>query len=175
MEQLTLFGPLRTCELCSRGYVPRTKWQRTCSYECGYTLVNRRHAAERVERRPRRLCQRCGAVLPKTKRGNAVYCSINCKLYEGNFRRRTKDRAAGSRVGRPTRRQVIERDRSTCYLCGLRLSWGEVQIDHVVPVARGGSGMPANLAVTCGSCNRVKHTSVGVAQVKRLVAMRGLE
>lgn len=39
-----------------------------------------------------------------------------------------------------------------CYLCGAKA----VETDHVVPIARGGTGWPANLRPVCVSCNRRK-------------------
>ena len=40
-----------------------------------------------------------------------------------------------------------------CYLCGAPYQ----EIDHVIPLARGGSHWPANLRPACRSCNRRKH------------------
>lgn len=43
---------------------------------------------------------------------------------------------------------------SRCWMCG-----GEFHhIDHVIPLARGGSNWPANLRPACYRCNGQKHT-----------------
>jgi 5-methylcytosine-specific restriction endonuclease McrA len=39
-----------------------------------------------------------------------------------------------------------------CYLCGATAT----EIDHVIPIARGGSNWPSNLRPACGPCNRKK-------------------
>lgn len=43
-----------------------------------------------------------------------------------------------------------------CNWCCSRLSAGEVVIDHMVPVARGGGGDIDNLTVSCRRCNEIK-------------------
>lgn len=52
---------------------------------------------------------------------------------------------------------VIERDNSTCYLCGRQLAQQEVTIDHVIPLVRGGSHTADNLRVACRPCNSRKN------------------
>jgi 5-methylcytosine-specific restriction endonuclease McrA len=49
---------------------------------------------------------------------------------------------------------VVERDQSTCVYCGQVLD--EPQIDHVVPICRGGSNDLANLVTSCSACNLSK-------------------
>ncbi|MCK4870784.1 MAG: HNH endonuclease [Gammaproteobacteria bacterium] len=44
-----------------------------------------------------------------------------------------------------------------CYLCGLPVSWDTAEMDHVVPVSRGGKNTIANLKWAHRICNRVKH------------------
>jgi hypothetical protein len=55
---------------------------------------------------------------------------------------------------RSLRQFVIDRDGRQCSYC--RSGDGPFEIDHVVPVARGGSDNPVNLVVACRSCNRSK-------------------
>jgi 5-methylcytosine-specific restriction endonuclease McrA len=53
-----------------------------------------------------------------------------------------------------TRDQVIDRDGRTCYLCGRdNLNDGDIHIDHVVPLCRGGTHTLANVRVACAPCN----------------------
>ncbi|MGE0541220.1 MAG: HNH endonuclease [Dehalococcoidia bacterium] len=46
-----------------------------------------------------------------------------------------------------------------CRWCSCSLDTG-YEIDHVIPLSRGGSNGPENLAVTCTSCNRRKSASL---------------
>jgi hypothetical protein len=52
------------------------------------------------------------------------------------------------------RRQVIQRDGSTCVYCGAYD--GPFDLDHVIPWSRGGGHSAENLVVACQSCNRSK-------------------
>jgi len=55
---------------------------------------------------------------------------------------------------------IIERDKSTCYLCGRVLMKSEVRLDHVIPLSRGGPHTADNLRVACNSCNCKKATKL---------------
>lgn len=57
-----------------------------------------------------------------------------------------------------TRIAVAERDNWTCQepTCGTRLTEAILEIDHIVPRARGGTDHPSNLRALCRPCNRRK-------------------
>ena len=61
-----------------------------------------------------------------------------------------------ARVEQVSRRRIIKRDNSTCYMCGRKLGYSEIVIDHVVPISRGGSHSEDNMKVACPSCNSRK-------------------
>jgi 5-methylcytosine-specific restriction protein A len=52
------------------------------------------------------------------------------------------------------RAKVLARDRGVCYLCDGFISDGEaeVEVDHLVELAEGGSHDLTNLASACASC-----------------------
>lgn len=50
---------------------------------------------------------------------------------------------------RTKRRRILARDRYTCYQCGQHAD----QVDHLTPVAEGGTDDPANLGAICGTCH----------------------
>lgn len=52
------------------------------------------------------------------------------------------------------RASVLRRDRGTCRYCGR--GDGAMEIDHVVPVSRGGRGTKSNLVIACRGCNQRK-------------------
>lgn len=57
-------------------------------------------------------------------------------------------------VSKRTRFEVLRRDDFTCRYCRSRDN--ELTIDHVVPVALGGSDAPDNLVAACRDCNAGK-------------------
>lgn len=59
------------------------------------------------------------------------------------------------------RKQIMERDNFTCQICGRYMPGGfGIEIDHIVPVAKGGLTTPDNLQVLCTRCNRRKSDSL---------------
>src|SRR5688572_7782599 len=52
--------------------------------------------------------------------------------------------------------QILERDSFTCRFCGKRAPETELEVDHVVPRAKGGSDDVSNLVTACRDCNRGK-------------------
>lgn len=63
---------------------------------------------------------------------------------------------ASKTVTPKTRFAVFERDRFTCQYCGKSAPDIELQIDHVVPVSKGGSNAAKNLVTSCQKCNAGK-------------------
>lgn len=47
-----------------------------------------------------------------------------------------------------------------CYYCQKRKPRSECQLDHMVPISRGGSHIAANIALSCRTCNLKKYTKL---------------
>ena len=63
------------------------------------------------------------------------------------------------RSGSARRRQkVISRDGRVCYYCRELVAPDDIEVDHMLPVSRGGSDALDNLVVACRSCNQEKGT-----------------
>lgn len=52
--------------------------------------------------------------------------------------------------------RVLKRDRFRCTYCGVPGTDAELEVDHIIPVARGGSHHISNLTTACRSCNQHK-------------------
>jgi 5-methylcytosine-specific restriction endonuclease McrA len=65
------------------------------------------------------------------------------------------DRVPKRRV-RFSRYNIFARDKSTCQYCGHRFSRSELNLDHVVPRAHGGTSTWENVVCSCHECNRRK-------------------
>lgn len=59
-------------------------------------------------------------------------------------------------ITKRTRFEVLRRDEQTCQYCGAKAPEVELHIDHVVPMALGGSDKPDNLVAACRDCNTGK-------------------
>jgi HNH endonuclease len=67
-------------------------------------------------------------------------------------------------VSEKLRLQVLERDGNKCVKCGKTT---DLEIDHVVPVSKGGESKLENLQTLCRPCNRRKRVRVeGAAQTR---------
>jgi 5-methylcytosine-specific restriction endonuclease McrA len=55
-----------------------------------------------------------------------------------------------------TRRGVFVRDANHCAYCDRLLKRGELTVDHVIPVSRGGRSTWGNTVTACAPCNQRK-------------------
>lgn len=76
--------------------------------------------------------------------GNAARCA------------RWRKRGGISTLWRRTRLAVIWRDGLVCGICGMQIDPSDVQIDHRIPVSRGGTSDLENLRPTHSRCNQLK-------------------
>lgn len=78
--------------------------------------------------------------------------------YARQARSLRRAREAGARIGRIHWKALAERYGRTCHLCRLPIPEGDLEWDHIVPLARGGSHTDDNLAPAHMRCNRAKST-----------------
>lgn len=153
------------CAHCGAEFTPYRPQNKFCSKRCSDNACYHRNAEDRAARvrahyRRKKMaprpCVECGVVFFAT-RVNRVICSESCRrdraraVGRRNFHRR---RAAVSY--RYTQRDIdrlLARHRGLCAYCGENEA---TEIDHVVPIARGGVDGISNLLPSCQSCNRAK-------------------
>lgn len=96
----------------------------------------------------------------KIRARNTEYKNSNPEkfsVYLRNRRARVKD-AEGSHTPADVR-AIFERQRGMCASCGVKLfksGASKYHVDHVMPLAKGGTNWPSNLQCLCPSCNRSK-------------------
>lgn len=120
-------------------------------------------------------CAQCksGALLVLHDRRNENSLILSCPacgqrlkggLYDLGLadRKRPKDRAVG-----PLRPEVLQRERCRCFVCGAGPDQDALEIDHVIPFARGGPTEILNLITLCERCNQAKRAAVDYLYIHR--------
>lgn len=62
-------------------------------------------------------------------------------------------------VSKRLRFEILRRDGFTCRYCGAKAPDVQLRVDHVVPVALGGTDDPTNLVTACEPCNSGKSSA----------------
>lgn len=77
--------------------------------------------------------------------------NFECTLSEYHSKEQRK------RVTKALREEIMLRDNYTCQICKKYMPDGVgLQIDHIIPIAKGGKSVPSNLQVLCSKCNGKK-------------------
>lgn len=56
--------------------------------------------------------------------------------------------------------RIACRDKFTCQFCGAMPGNDQIEIDHLIPISRGGSDNAENLVALCKKCNRGKSDAI---------------
>lgn len=56
-----------------------------------------------------------------------------------------------------------------CHYCGKKFGAAELTMDHVVPVARGGTSSPGNIVPACKACNASKKLTTPVEELLKKI------
>lgn len=62
------------------------------------------------------------------------------------------------RLSRKEREKVLRKLNGHCAYCGCKIKYEDMQIDHVVPLRKGGDDKLENMLPSCRSCNHYKST-----------------
>lgn len=92
-----------------------------------------------------------------SERGKATY-RANPKAAAARWRKRRaiKAEATGSHTVEDIS-AINKNQRFACVYCGISTA-EKYEVDHIIPLSRGGSDYPENLQILCMRCNRSKHT-----------------
>lgn len=63
------------------------------------------------------------------------------------------------RITKRMREYLYRKMQGRCAYCGQKIDISEMQIDHILPVSRGGSDNIDNLICSCQSCNHYKRAA----------------
>jgi hypothetical protein len=169
-----------TCESCGNVWVAKQVTARWCSYTCE-RAARFTTAVQLWRPQPRwaRLkpppvyrercwyagrCRRCDTAFVSDQPEN-MYCSRACGRSDGKARRRARKKNAY--VADVYRAKIFERDDWVCQLCHLAVDRCAVVphpkapvLDHITPLAAGGTHEPANVQCAHFLCNSIKGARV---------------
>ena len=94
-------------------------------------------------------CPNCGRVLGEVDFKFCPYCKSELN-----------ERVGRQPIPSNLRHAVLKRDNYRCVECGATNKETTLEIDHIVPVAKGGTNDISNLQTLCKDCNRAKSATV---------------
>lgn len=62
------------------------------------------------------------------------------------------------RLSKSERQKIYDKYNGHCAYCGCELGYKDMQVDHVIPLRRGGDDDIENMLPACRSCNHYKAT-----------------
>lgn len=162
---------LAVCRVCGK---PHLGSGQTCSVQCRTEDFCQKQW-ERVTKGRVNTCAICASQWCSVRRPRepdagtrSAYCSDECSR-EGlkdvrriaKARRRTRLKLSADRI---SRRKVFDRDEWKCRACGSdtpeylmgTCDGSAPELDHVIPLAKGGSHTYANVMLLCRTCNGMK-------------------
>lgn len=116
------------------------------------------------------VCPRCGKRF-RTMVKNQEFCSQTCRnAAHWQYRDDEKRANTDGPIEEITLREIYDRDRGRCYICGGRTDWNDYRIvngfkvvgphypsrDHVIALHNGGTHTRENIRLACWSCNSLK-------------------
>lgn len=167
------------CEICNEWFTSRRErklcGKRECQLEHNRNLSRASEIRHDQRDRSPRVCKKCGKLfVPEYGNKSRFFCSRKClRKYHSK-----RGRAAAHAVRRarlygvahesiePMR--ILQRDKWKCQLCGIKtprsrrgtIEDNAPEVDHIIPLALGGTHTYFNLQCTCRKCNIEKGATV---------------
>tara|TARA_B100000686_G_scaffold170834_1_gene178074 strand:+ start:2943 stop:3224 length:282 start_codon:yes stop_codon:yes gene_type:complete len=83
-------------------------------------------------------------------------------MLEGSPKEATQKEKEKARKLRKTQWWFNKLNTGLCHYCGEKFSRGQLTMDHVVPLSRGGKSTKGNVVPACKECNNKKTTDIPV-------------
>lgn len=162
----------KTCAECGKAWTARNKNSSLCSRPCflawGRKQSLKRNMAAMGVKAPR-ACKCCGEQFtPGYGDKRSSFCGVKCARKWGGLGGSDKPRKRARKYGvayeAVNRIRVFTRDGWRCQICGVKtpralmgkLKPNAPELDHRVPISKGGPHTYANVQCACRSCNIAK-------------------
>lgn len=89
---------------------------------------------------------------PAKTKGYYVYDTMTRCVYRRNKKKSSKRKSHS----RSVRKMIYNHAEGRCQLCGRKIKFEDMTLDHVIPLAMGGNDAVGNLQCACEFCNRQK-------------------
>lgn len=153
---------IKTCPITNKLFVSNnrnTKYHKDAFIES--STGNSRYIYQPIPKR-KHICAKCGIESEISNRATSQYCT---SCYDKEWRRTNKAKRRAAERGNQTESitpfTVFIRDKWTCQMCGIftpmvyrgTIEWIAPELDHIIPVSKGGSHTMDNLQCLCRRCN----------------------
>jgi len=162
----------RSCVVCHARFVTKNSRTVCCSPKCKqyrHTIATLLKAG--VDTSKSIVCPECGKV-ERYELGKCLgkFCSSGCSRRYHKRIAHQKRRAVlrGAFVESVDPLEVFKRDGYCCHLCGRRVDMKRLgmhtgnapEMDHIVPLSKGGKHCYENVACSCSACNNSKRDKI---------------
>ena len=157
----------KQCEICNNEFIAVPLTRKFCSIECSDESARRRSLQASMDvHNGVCICLECGSTFKREYGDKRRHCSNTCKRKrtrrdKRNYKakRRAQKKNAGT-VERIDSRMVFKRDNWTCGICGEKIDRRTkfphprcAVLDHIIPLARGGTHTWNNVQCAHNECN----------------------
>ena len=155
------------CEECGGHFTGRKR--KFCDMNCLWTNTKERRKLVKIL--IEKMCVHCGIKF-FTLRKEQKYCTRKCgrELSLTNKRNRRRAKIKGAKIiEKFSYLEIFERDDWICQSCGIKtlkltdkmfLDPKAPELDHVIPLSRGGDHIASNVQLLCRKCNRIKNNKI---------------
>lgn len=164
------------CGCCTSVFYSRRQGPQFCSEAC---RSRDRYHKQPAPIRPERDCKECNKAFTPSH-GSSLFCSKRCARRTGRRLKKPRERALhfGVHYEPVNRLKVFMRDGWTCQACNTptpRTLMGTYQpnapeLDHIIPISRGGPHTWTNVQCLCRACNGNKGNSLPGEASQRAIA-----
>lgn len=164
-------GHIQNCIICGKNINGR--YLRKYCDECGKIVAIKQAtelAASKKDTKARK-CRKCGKDFePAYGNKKRNFCSNDCckRYHKRASKRIRRAKKKDAYVSHVSEIEIYERDNWTCQLCGKRVNRKLISphpmsatIDHIIPLAKGGTHEPKNAQLAHRICNCKKSDGVG--------------